>query len=112
MTTVFEEYNGEDRKEVKAMTFREFLENYELKPGMRLILVVLIREGNIEIASSYETFLVGDCTPYIQPTTNDGSIGWCYNHPRMDKWVAEVDYVGGRTRPILDDDEDYDDDED
>lgn len=68
---------------VDAMTFRDWLSENKLLPGMFIVL------GD-ENGNMTESFIIGDCTMYMQPSNNDGGIGWDDSHPRFDHWVLEV----------------------
>mgnify|MGYP001374648492 CR=1 FL=1 len=46
-------------------------------------------DGNEQVINREELW-IGDCTTYIQPTVDDGEIGWDWNHPRCQKFVLEV----------------------
>ncbi len=35
--------------------------------------------GTLILSEDGRALLVGNCTPFIQPTTSDGGMGWCYD---------------------------------
>ena len=50
------------------MKFSDFILQDMLTPGMK----ITIKDNNGRIHS----FWVGDCTPYHEPSDNDGGFGW------------------------------------
>lgn len=68
------------------MTLREYVELGRLKVGHLLILHNL-KDGNFNC--SYRIF-IGDATPYIMPTDNDGGIGWDLSDPQMKDQIVEI----------------------
>jgi hypothetical protein len=81
MKTRFVDENGVIT-ESEVITFRQLVEKGLLKPGQRIQLM--------GANASVETIIVGNCTPYHQPTVNDAGVGWRSSHPRMDLMVLQV----------------------
>lgn len=90
-------YNrGEDRlvRSEKVCTLEEFISMNRLAPG-QILLIADLEVGNNTIShKNSETIIVGNCTPYHEPSTSDGGIGWNNNHSRMKKYVIEVIQTG------------------
>ena len=83
-TKIFSLGSEQDPDVQEAMTFRNWLANTnQIKPGTFIVLGE--NDGNMT-----ESFVIGDCTPYMQPSNNDGCMGWDDSHPRFDEWVLEV----------------------
>lgn len=92
-TTDIRDAKDEWIRSEKPITLKEYIElNREFKPGMHFTLVErnFNTEGKPETHNGWESFYVGNCTPYLNPTTNDGGIGWDMNHPRMAKYISEI----------------------
>ena len=56
-------FNMSESEDVNC-SLTEFIERKGLSPGM------------IIFCENAETIIVGNCTPFIQPTDSDGGIGW------------------------------------
>lgn len=85
-------YNSSNNlmRQEKDCTLKEFIQMGRLKPGLLIFLVNRKSLGDKFVHIDGETIVVGNCTPYIQPSEHDGGIGWDFNHPRMEKIVTEV----------------------
>jgi hypothetical protein len=78
----------------KQLTLREYFElGRNLVPGM---LFYLNHEDGFT-----ESFLVGDCTPFQEPSDNDGGIGWNMSDPRMDMTITEIHIVCENSKPRI-----------
>lgn len=87
VTTVY----GKKPRQEKLCTLLEYVQMSRLEPGHKLLLVEITKDASgRECSCNAETLYVGNCTPYIQPTTSDGEEGWDYSHPRMKKFVLEI----------------------
>lgn len=77
--------------------------NKEFAPGTLIFLynADLPSDGHTE----YESFYVGECTPFHEPSNNDGGFGWDDNHPRYSKFVGEVYLPKFKSNPAIDDEE-------
>lgn len=86
-TTVF----GRNKtRHEKLCTLLEYVQMGRLEPGTRLHIVEIGEVNGRECSKNTETLYVGNCTPYMQPSTSDGEEGWDWKHPRMSKFVLEV----------------------
>ena len=70
----------------KRCTLKEFIQMGRLVPGI----LILIGEENDNTIQKTERIIIGHATPYIEPSSTDGGIGWNYTEPRMNKVVVEV----------------------
>ena len=99
-TTIFDA-TGSAGKSEKGLTLREYFElDRELKPGMLFCLINTPNDAGGH--TSYEDFYIGDCTPYMEPSENDGGLGWDYDNPRMDKIINEIYMPHFTSRPNFD----------
>lgn len=71
----------------KQLTLKEYCQLGRIKPGQQLYLADVDSSG---CTRNGKTIWIGDATPYIIPTTNDGGIGWDLNDPLMAKAVVEI----------------------
>lgn len=93
-TTIYEQGNVLHRLD-SLLTLREYFEqSLEFRPGMCF---ELVDENGVP----YETFYVGDCTPYHCPTTLDGGVGWDWDEKRFRMFVLAVHMPQFVTRPIM-----------
>ena len=77
----------------KALTLKEYiLMKRELTPGMHFSLVNknFNTDGKPETYTGYESFYIGNATPYHEPNSNDGGFGWDLDHERMEKYISEI----------------------
>ena len=87
-TTIFSRNKA---RHEKLCTLLEYLKMGRLEPGQKILIAEVKKDVNGREHSSHtETLYVGNCTPYIQPSTSDGGEGWDWKHPRMSKFVLEV----------------------
>jgi hypothetical protein len=66
--------------------------NFTLTAGQLLVLGI-VRKCEVsgkEFVTDKEEIWIGDTTPYIRPTTNDGGIGWSWNDGPCTKHVLEI----------------------
>ena len=78
----------------KQLTLREYIHlGRDLVSGM---LFYLTHESGAS-----ESFLVGDCTPFQEPSSSDGCIGWNMNDPRMDMSIVEIHIVCEGSKPRI-----------
>lgn len=96
-TTNIYNKKGELVRSEGLVTLRKWVMMGRLKSGQKLLIGNIEEHGGRdegELHTHTLSFWVGDCTPHIQRTTNDGGIGWDYNDPQMKKFVLEVyDYT-------------------
>ena len=85
-TTNFYDHKGNYKRSMPLMTLLQWVETGNLNPGQCL----LIGDMKGDYTSHRETIWIGHATPYIQPTENDGGIGWDYDDPMMKKYLLEV----------------------
>lgn len=46
--------------------------------------------------------VVGDCTEYMQITTNDGGIGWSYSDPQKVEYYIDIqDFIGNKDNNLV-----------
>ena len=78
----------------KQLTLREYFQlDRDLVPGM---LFYLDHEDGAS-----ESFLIGDCTPFQEPSSSDGGFGWNMNDPRMDMSIVEIHIVCEGSKPRI-----------
>jgi len=81
-------YTRSNTRIEKLITLGEWVEFERLQVGQKILL------GEVDpatgISKNRRTIFVGDCTPYTQPTTNDGGIGWSYDSDICKLYVLEV----------------------
>jgi hypothetical protein len=72
--------------------FSDWIKNGRVEVGQSISLSdVDFDEGSmINHEKLLYTIVVGNCTPYHQPTDNDAGIGWDFDDPMMEKYVTEV----------------------
>lgn len=85
MTTKIYENNKLVREE-ELITLGNWVKYGRLCPGQKLTLWW----KNKEDLWTTKFIYVGDCTPYCQPTTDDGGIGWDWEGAICKKYVIEV----------------------
>lgn len=51
-----------------------------------------LRPGMLIHFDDKTSILIGDATPYIRPTTNDGCIGWGWHEDYCLKKVSRIEY--------------------
>jgi len=74
-------------RQEKLITLKEFIEMRRLAVGQYLYIGDIDEQG---ASSNTEGIWIGDATLFHEPSTNDGGIGWNYDHPIMKKYVIEV----------------------
>ena len=77
----------------KPLTLKEYiLMEREVTPGMHFSLVNIDfnTDDNPKTYTGYETFYIGNATPYHEPSINDGGFGWNLDHERMGKYISEI----------------------
>ena len=65
-----------DKTEFDGIPFSDYLKSFNLSVG-----------DVITFDNGYK-LLIGNCTPYTQPTKDDGEVVWDYNHWRHHKVVS------------------------
>jgi hypothetical protein len=85
-TNIF--HKGEFVRSEGLVTLSEWISNDRLEPGQHIsVSDINEKEGSM---FNHESFYVGNCTPYMMPSNNDGGIGWDFDDPMMEKYVTEV----------------------
>lgn len=98
--TIFYTYSKDEQfvRAEKRITLKEYFElGKEFTPGTFISLVS--PKDTLGGHGEHESFYIGDCTPYMQPTTNDGGVGWNLEDPRFDMYVNEVFLPTYTSRP-------------
>ena len=87
LITAFFSSDGYLLRNEKAITLREYFDLGKENESGTLIYLTDIFSTNKE---GDESFYIGDCTQYHEPSENDGGFGWDYDHPRFNKIVSQV----------------------
>lgn len=77
--------NNVKMREEELITLENWVKFNRIEPGQKLKLWWKEKEY-----WKTEIIWVGNCTPYIQPTENDGVIDWNFNSDICKRYIIEV----------------------